>query len=273
MAEVRERAGSVVVHLVRATLRAFTTDRRMGLLQTVGAALLVVSEAVGALVLVDRFGSIGGWTASEVLLLLGLADAGLGLGMLVADPLEPPTFSQLLRDGRFDQVLTRPISPLVWVAATDIQVRYVGRLAAGVVVAVAALVTSGSPVTVAALALMALAIVAMGITVAAILTIGAAITMYTIEGTEVLNAFTYGGAALAGWPLQIYSSVLRAVFVWGVPVGASVYVPTLWILGRDGVAGASRWLLPFVPVLVAAFVAVAGGSWRLGLRRYTGAGA
>ena len=76
MAEVRERAGSVVVHLVRATLRAFTTDRRMGLLQTVGAALLVVSEAVGALVLVDRFGSIGGWTASEVLLLLGLGFSG-----------------------------------------------------------------------------------------------------------------------------------------------------------------------------------------------------
>ena len=261
------------MHLARATLRSFATDRRMGVFQILGGALLVVSEATGALVLVDRFGSIGGWTASEVLLLFGLADAGLGLGMLVADPFEPPTFSQLLRDGRFDLVLTRPISPLVWVAANDIQVRFVGRIVAGSAVAVAALLTTDAPVTLATGALMLLAVVAMGITVAAILTIGAAITMYTIEGTEVLNAFTYGGATLAGWPLQIYSSVLRAVFVWAVPVGVSVYVPTLWIVGRDGVAGAQRWFLPLIPLLVAAFVAVAAGSWRLGLRRYAGAGA
>lgn len=270
--DVRPPSG-VVLHLVRATLRAFATDRRMGLLQTLGAGLLVVSEAIAAIVLLERFGGIGGWTTSEVLLLFGLADAGLGLGMLVADPLEPPTFSQLLRDGRFDQVLTRPISPLVWVAATDIQVRYVGRIVAGVVVAGGALATSHAPVTVAAVALMTFAVVAMGVTVAAILTIGASITMFTIEGTEVLNAFTYGGAALAGWPLQIYSSVLRAVFVWAIPVGVSVYVPTLWVLGRDGTTGASRSLLPLVPLLVALFTLVAAGCWRLGLRRYTGAGA
>ncbi len=245
----------------------------MGVLQTLGAGVLVLSEAVGALILLDRFGGIGGWSASEVLLLFGLADAGLGIGMLAADPLEPPTFSQLLRDGRFDQVLTRPISPLLFVVSTDIQIRYVGRVAAGAVIAAIALATSGAAVTPGAVALMALAAVAMGVTVTAILTIGAAITMFTIEGTEVLNAFTYGGATMAGWPLQIYSGALRAVFVWAVPVGVSVYLPTLWILGRDGPAGAGRWMLPLVPVLVATFCAGAALSWRIGLRRYTGIGA
>jgi ABC-2 type transport system permease protein len=269
---VRASVG-IAPHLVRATVRSFTASWRGSALRTAGAGVLVVTEAIGALILLDRFGGIGGWTTSEVLLLFGLADAGLGLGMLVADPLEPPTFSQLLRDGRFDQVLTRPMSPLVWVVTTDIQIRYLGRFATGVVVAVAALVTSGAAITPAAFALMALSAIAMGVTIAATLTIGAAITMYTIEGTEVLNAFTYGGGALAGWPLQIYSSALRAVFVWAVPVGVSVYVPALWILGREGTPGASRWMLALVPVLVGAFCTVAAGAWRLGLSRYTGSGA
>jgi ABC-2 type transport system permease protein len=245
----------------------------MNLLRTAGAGMLVISEAIGALILLDRFGGIGGWSPSEVLLLFGLADAGLGLGMLLADPLEPPTFSQLLRDGRFDQVLTRPVSPLVWVVSTDIQIRYLGRLATGLLVAGIALVTSGAPVTPAAVALMVFATVAMGVTIVAILTIGAAITMFTVEGTEVLNAFTYGGAAMAGWPLQIYAGALRAVFVWAVPVGVSVYVPTLWILGREGPAGAGRAMLAVVPVLVAAFCVAAAMAWRAGLARYTGAGA
>ncbi len=265
--------GGIVPHLVGATARSFSATGRLGLLQTLGAGMLVISEAVGALILLDRFGGIGGWTASEVLLLFGLADAGLGVGMLVADPLEPPTFSQLLRDGRFDQVLTRPISPLIFVVSTDIQIRHIGRVVAGGVIALVALATSGAPITPAAIALMVLATAAMGVTVAAILTIGAAITMFTIEGTEVLNAFTYGGATMAGWPLQIYAGALRAVFVWAVPVGVSVYLPTLWILGRDGPSGAGRWMLPLVPVLVAAFCAFAAVSWRAGLRRYTGVGA
>lgn len=258
--------------LARATLRSFSSDWRLNALRTGGAALLVVTEAIGALILLHRFDGIGGWTTSEVLLLFGVADAGLGLGMLVADPLEPPTFSQLLRDGRFDQVLTRPMSPLVWVVATDIQIRYVGRMVAGAAIAGVALATSGAPVTPAALALLLLATVAMGLTVMAILTMGAAITMYTIEGTEVLNAFTYGGATMAGWPLQIYTGALRAVFVWAVPVGVSVYVPVLWVLGREGPAGAGRNLLALVPVLVAAFCGLAAGAWRLGLARYTGTG-
>ncbi|WP_436796138.1 ABC transporter permease [Actinospongicola halichondriae] len=273
MAERPRRPRSMVGHLVAATARSFSATGRMAVLQTAGAALLVVCEAVGALILLDRFGGIGGWTASEVLLLFGLADAGLGLGMLAADPLEPPTFSQLLRDGRFDQVLTRPISPLLFVVATDIQIRYLGRFAAGWVIATIALVTSGAAVSIAAVALMVLATVAMAVTVAALLVIGASITMFTIEGTEVLNAFTYGGATMAGWPLQIYSGALRAVFVWAVPVGVSVYVPTLWILGRDGPSGAGRWMLPLVPLLVAAFCGAAALSWRVGLRRYTGVGA
>ena len=258
--------------LARATVRSFSADWRLNLLRTGGAALLVITEAIGALILLHRFDGIGGWTTSEVLLLFGVADAGLGLGMLAADPLEPKTFSQLLRDGRFDQVLTRPMSPLVWVVATDIQVRYVGRMAAGAVIAAIALVTSGAAITLAAVALLGLAIVAMGVTVMAILTIGAAITMYTVEGTEVLNAFTYGGSMMAGWPLQIYAGALRAVFVWAVPVGVSVYVPVLWVLGRDGPPGAGRAMLALVPVLVTLFCAVAAGAWRVGLARYTGTG-
>ncbi len=263
----------MVGHLAAATARSFAATGPMAVLQTLGAGILVVSEAVGALILLDRFGGIGGWTASEVLLLFGLADAGLGLGLLAADPLEPPTFSQLLRDGRFDQVLTRPMSPLLFVVATDIQIRYLGRFAAGSVIAAIALVTSGAPVSIPAVALMMSATVAMALTVVAVLVIGASITMFTIEGTEVLNAFTYGGATMAGWPLQIYSGALRAIFVWAVPVGASIYLPTLWILGRDGPAGADRWMLPLVPLLVTAFCGAAALSWRAGLRRYTGVGA
>jgi ABC-2 type transport system permease protein len=262
----------LTMFVARASVRAFSASARMNLLRLSGQAVTVGTEAVGAWILLDRAGGLGGWTTAEVLVLVGIAEAGLGLGMLVCEGLEPPTFSQMLREGRFDQALTRPVAPWLWVVANDIQIRNAGRVLAGVTVLVLAGAHADVGLSPAVLALVLGAVAAMAVTVGAVLTIGAAITMWTIEGTEVLNSFTYGGAALAGWPLHIYSGVLRAAFVWVVPVGAAVYVPTLWLLGRDGIGGADRWMLPLVPVLVAGFCLAAAGAWRAGVRHYAGAG-
>lgn len=269
---VRQRPG-VLLALVRASVRSFSASLRMNVLRSWGAAMVVFSEAAGVAILLGRFDGIGGWSTAEVLVLVGIADAGLGLGLLIGEGLEPPNFSQLLRDGRFDQILTRPVSPLTWLITTDVQIRNLGRAAGGMIVLAGAGVAAGIDASAVSLALAAVAVVAMTITVVAVLIIGAAITMYTVEGTEVLNAFTYGGAVLAGWPLQIYNSALRATFVWLVPIGLSVYVPTLWLLDRQGPPGAGRWMLGLVPVVVAAFCAVASMAWRVGLRRYSGVGA
>ncbi len=263
----------IALQLARASVRSFSASRRMNVLRAAGSAVVIWSEVAGVIILLGRTDGIGGWSTAEVLVLLGIADAGLGLGLLLAEPLEPPTFSQLLRDGRFDQVLTRPMPPWLWVVATDLQIRNVGRAVAGLSVLVGAATAADVALTPVNVALATGAVLSMALTVVAVLTIGAAITMWTIDGTEVLNAFTYGGATLAGWPLQIYSGVLRAVFVWAVPVGISVYVPALWLLDRDGIAGAERGMLALVPVLVAAFGLVAACAWRAGLRRYAGAGA
>lgn len=258
--------------LASASVRGFSADLSMNLLRVVAQALNIAAEGLGAWFLLDRAGGLGGWSTAEVLVLFGIAEMGLGLGMLVAEPLEPPTFSQLLRDGRFDQALTRPFPPWLWVVATDVQVRNCGRIAAGTVITVGAAIAAGVPLSVANVALVGLAAFAMGAVVAGLLTIGAAFTMWTIEGSEILNAFTYGGATLAGWPLQIYAGALRAVFLWAVPVGAAVYVPTLFLVDRQGPPGAGRSMLVLLPALVAAFCAVAAGIWRAGLRHYTGTG-
>jgi ABC-2 type transport system permease protein len=108
--------------------------------------------------------------------------------------------------------------------------------------------------------------------VVAVLVLGAAATLYTVEGNELVNAFTYGGAALAANPLQIYGSALRFVFLWLVPIGLAVYVPALHVLDREGPAGIPAPLLPLTPVLTLAFAAVAGLAWRRGIRHYASTG-
>lgn len=120
------------LRLAAAAVRA--TIRRPAYLavRTLAAGLIVALEVAGSVLLLDRFGSIGGWRPAEVVLLFGLAFAAQGLALTFGNSLETDKMSQLVRRGTFDQVLTRPVSPLGWVVASYVDTRFVGRLLAGV---------------------------------------------------------------------------------------------------------------------------------------------
>jgi ABC-2 type transport system permease protein len=241
-------------------------------MRTLGAAGLVVLEAVGIVIALDHFGDLAGWRASEVAFLIGVGHAGVGFAMLAGDTLEPPAFSLTVREGRLDPLLARPFPVLLSVVTSDVQLREVGRAGAGIAVAVWGASHAGVDWTPDRLAVMALALVCCTAIVFAVLVIGAGATLYTVEGSELVNAFTYGGAALSGNPLEVYSSALRFVFVWVVPFGLAVYVPALHVLDRSGAPGVPASLLALTPVGTAAFCGVAALVWRRGIRHYASTG-
>lgn len=241
-------------------------------MRTLGAASIVAADAIAVVILVGRFDDIGGWSAAQVAWLVGVANAGLGFGMLIGDALEPPAFSNLIREGRIDAALTRPLSPLLWVASSDVQVRELGRGFAGLAVVAWASAAAGVALNPANLAITLLAVVATGVIVFSILVIGAGVTMFTIEGTELVNAFTYGGATMAGYPIQIYSSAMRAVFLFVIPLALAIYVPALWVLDEQGPPGVPRALLGATPVAALVFAGFAALCWRAGLRHYESTG-
>lgn len=253
-------------------MRSSLGSTRLLALRTLGTGTFVVVETIGVVLLLDRFGSLGGWSTGEVVLLLGLASAGLGLAMLAGDTLEPPVFSLLIREGRLDPVLTRPAPVLLWVMTSDVQARELSRAVAGLGVGAWGAAQADVALTPANLAVAALAVVCCSGVILAVLVLGASATFFTVEGNELVNAFTYGGAAFSAYPLQIYSSALRAVFLWVIPLGLTVYVPALTLLDRTGPPGVPRSLLVLSPVATLAFGAVAGLAWRAGLRHYTGTG-
>src|SRR5215213_465429 len=101
---------------------------------------------------------------------------------------------------------------------------------------------------------------------------GAGFTFVTVQGSEAVNVLIYGGQYLASYPMQIYGSALRFLFVWVVPIGLAIYVPALAILGRQGPPGLPGWLAWLSAPMAAAFLAVGGLAWRAGIRHYVGTG-
>ena len=97
-------------------------------------------------------------------------------------------------------------------------------------------------------------------------------TFVSVQGSEAVNVLIYGGQYLASYPMQIYGSALRFLFVWVVPVGLAIYVPALGVLGRQGPPGLPGWLAWLVAPVAGAVLAAGGLAWRAGIRHYVGTG-
>lgn len=258
--------------LAAASVRSANNSTALFVLRGVGEAGLVLAEVVAPAVLASRFGSVAGWSGAEVAILIGVARAGQGFAFLISRGVEPASFSQTVRLGRFDQVLLRPVSPLVWLMTSDVQLRYVLRGLTGLVVAIVAASIAKTAWTVSNMLLLLLALSSCVVLILAIHVLGAAITLFTTEGSEVTNLLADGGLGMASYPLDLYGSVLRFTFTFVIPVGLCVYVPVLTMLGRDGPGVLGPPILIALPFVLAAFTSFALLTWRLGLRHYRSTG-
>ena len=107
---------------------------------------------------------------------------------------------------------------------------------------------------------------------AALFSIEATVCFWTTQGTEVINAFTYGGSDMAQYPLHIYQGWLRGFLLFVVPIGFVIYLPSLYLLDKPDPLGLPS-VAPFLaPVAAVAFALVAAAFWGLGVRHYRSTG-
>lgn len=258
--------------LAAARIRSLAGSPRLMAVRAVGDVVIVALEAAAPVFLAWRFGSVAGWSGAEVALLIGLARTGESLAAICGRGVDPTWFSDAVRRGEFDGVLVRPVSPLAWLFVTQVEVRFVLRALAGVVVVGVASHVAGVALTLTNVALLAAAIVACAVLVLCVLVMGAALTFVTLEGSEIANLFANGGVGLVSFPLDLYGSALRFTFTFLIPVGLCVYVPALALLDRPGPGPLGPELLPLLPVMLTAFVGLAVLAWRAGMRRYQSSG-
>lgn len=101
---------------------------------------------------------------------------------------------------------------------------------------------------------------------------GAALSFATVDGREVVNAFTYGGGFLAQYPLSIYAEWFRHFFTYLLPIAFVSWFPALYLLDVRDPLGLPSWFRFASPVAAAASLAVAAVAWRAAIRHYRSTG-
>lgn len=274
MAErVAERSGGtarIAAVLAGSRIRAQWTYRASFFSDMAGQVINVLVSFAEIWVILHNVHSLGGYTLPEVLLVYGLAELAFGIADLAFGQLDG--LSNLIRSGKLEVLLVRPVPLLLQLSTLDVQLRRLGRIGAGIVLMVIACILAPIHWSIPHAILLVVAPLAGAAIFSALFVIAGALQFWLINGREFANAFTYGGREVASKPASVFATPMRAFFTFVVPTTLVAYAPSLVLLDKQGPAWLPQelgWLtLPAAILTWCAALLI----WRAGVRRYTGAG-
>ena len=255
--------------LVGARIRGDLQYRVSFVLFLTSQFLVCFLDFLAILVIFSHVPRLAGWSLNEVLFLYGATNVSFNLADVFVSQVE--TLPMRVRTGSFDLMLIRPLGPLFQLVTDEFALRRAGKLLQGVLVLAIAVARLHLHWTAAKVVVTATMLVSGAVIFGAVWVMAAAVNIWTIETTQLANAFTYGGNFLTQYPLDVYSTWMRRLFAYIVPMGFVNYFPALYVLGKhEHLAFAGlRFVSPVVAILLACAASL---FWRTAVRHYRSTG-
>jgi ABC-2 type transport system permease protein len=245
----------------------FEAEYRLNFLFVLIEMSLVVGTSVAAvLIMFTHTETLNGWTLPQMLVLLGVFYLVQGSTSMLFDP----SFQRLMehiRMGTLDYHLLKPVSTQFLASVRHLRLVRTADVALGFGVLGVGLARVGETVSLADMALFAVALAA-GLALVYALLLALVTLSFWFVRVENLMVLFWSFTDAGRFPVELYPGWLRFALSTVVPIGIAVTMPSQAVAGKVG-AGAVALLV--LGALVAGLLASA--FWRVGLRSYTGASA
>lgn len=238
--------------------------------EMIGMAMMTVLHILSIYFLFDKFNQIGGWNFWEVVYLYGLTAVCLGIAQMMSSGLS--YVPQFVRTGEFDRYLLRPLSPLLHILPHAFALHRIGRVVQGFLALVFALYMSEGQITGMSLVIVSLTLLSTTLVFFSLFIMSATCSFWTVQSSEVFNAFTYGGMEMSKFPVAIYQPWLRNLFLFIIPVGFVTYFPSVALFQKNEPLGFPQHIYVFSPIVAGIFFFLSIRFWNFGLKHYQSTG-
>jgi ABC-2 type transport system permease protein len=232
----------------------------------VSAVIVQIAGFLFIWTIFQRIPDINGWTMWQVVMMYALVFVTEGVGSLFFEGTW--RLSELVYNGKFDQILVRPVSPIVQVLAGAVGFNGLGNIVTGTVLIVIGVLNTPIEWTPGRL-LMLVILIASAATIRVAINLGSAASAFWVKAPwSMVPMFVHQLGEFAKYPITIYSVAVQALIVIAVPFAFVSFFPTAFIFGVDA------WSIQgFLTPLVAIYcVLMAVWLFRVGLRRYESTG-
>jgi ABC-2 type transport system permease protein len=215
-----------------------------------------------------KFDTVGGWNLYEVGYLFAISSFVRSLYRVFANDIH--TFEKYTVNGEFDQLLTRPVSPLMLMLSRGIYWNQIGGCLQGAIMLVFCLSgmhAQGVSIW-PALLYLPVSILCGAVIVFSLGLATATIGFWTAKIDELLAFTHYGPLNAASYPMHIYPGWLRGVLFTLIPVAFIAYVPSLYLFDKGG----AFWYVLVSPCVAGVVGWSALRFWRFGIRHYHSTG-
>lgn len=256
--------------LLSSRLRAQRTYRASFVTDVFTSMFVGVVELAEVWAIFRAVRSLGGLDFDAVLLVFGIANFCFSLCQVGVGHVDRLT--TYVVQGTVDAFYLRPLPLLAQLVVDDLQLRRLARVVIAIVCIVAALLRNDIAWTATNALMLVNALAAGTVLCGALFVIAGGLQFFLLNGSELTNAFTYGGGYAATLPAATFPDPLRIAFGWIIPVAFVAYLPTLVLLDRPGPPLLPAWLAWLLPVAAAWTCLLAAWAWRTGTRHYQGGG-
>jgi len=267
-----KHALNILSRLLRIQIRSQLQYPTSFIMEVISSTFIMGFYFVAFALTFTRFDAIGGWTLGEVAFIWGLAEFSFGTMDMLFSGFDYDAFGPMVRRGRFDQLLLRPVDITLQVLGSRFVLRRLGKMAEGIIIFTFGLTQIDVHWTAVKIMYLPVLSLSQVLFFGALFIAGATTTFWTMERLEILNVFTYGGNEVMSYPMYIFPRPIRWIFTFIVPLIFMSYFPAVYILDKPDPFNAPRFFSFLAPLVAIGVFLLAMRFWRFGIRNYQSTG-
>ena len=250
--------------------KRFAQFRGTFVLQLLAHTVHYGSDLIGLWILIDKFERIGTWSGLEVVLLLAFTRLSYGIANFFGR-FSFRSLSWDIRQGDFDDVLIRPLSPAVYYVLKRLEFYDLYFIVFNAGVLAFLLIWMHIAFTPVTMLWLLLAIAGSSLIQLSLIMLANSTAFWFISSGAFEYFVVNQSSAFVNYPLSIYPRVLQVFLTFVLPWAFVGFFPVQYFLGKDDLL--FHPMFQFLTPAVGAFLfGLALITWRLGIRRYQSTG-
>ena len=241
-------------------------EYRSSFIMSLFAQLLPMAfSASMVFVLLSKFNFLIRFNMYEVMLIISIVQFGHSFSECFGRGFDK--FSDIIKFGKLDLILTKPRSIYMQVFGSNIEFSKFSRVMGSVILFVIAIINLNFHKSIWSILLLIGLLIFSSIIYVAMYIFAACFCFKTIEGLEFTNIFTDGSHEFGQYPLEIFRKEVLIMFTYFIPIACVNYYPLKYILGKS-----DNILYLISPLFAILFLSISVLVFNRCLKNYTSAG-